>query len=204
MSLLKKIADKFNGTTPPSEGKIRRSVKRMKTAEGRRAYLALLKKHPDIGRLCDKHGNSALYYAAKAGDTDTMTAVMNACNARIFFYDALMAAAHENQRPAFDLLLARGAVVHPDHIEITQDMAICYGEPGPEGERSATQTYAERLGRGLEMLKAAKAQQDAKRAEDEELKKQMGPLVLTDKISVRGPLKLKPSARRGFVTGISS
>ncbi len=194
MSILKKIADRFNGTAKPSEGAVRRSVKGMKTPEGRQRHLELLEKHPDCVNICDKSQKSALYRAAEANDTEAMAKIINAGIMRYFFHDAIYAASQNNHQEALDLLLARGGLVCDDHIEVTQMMAECYTEPGPEGEPNRNDAFGKQCYRGLDMLRAARQKQEEKRAADEELKKQVGPLVLTDRISVKGPLKLKGRA----------
>jgi hypothetical protein len=198
LGLLRHIADKFNGTAKPSRGAVRRSIKRMKTREGRLRHLELLEKHPDCVDITDKHKKTALYRAAEAGDTEVMEKILKAGIKPYFYHDAVYAAAHGNHQPALDLLLSHGAGIDDEHIEVTQMMADCYTEPGPEGEPNRNDAFGKQCYKGLDMLKAARAKQDDKRAADEELKKQVGPLVLTDKINVKGPLKLKGARREGF------
>ena len=80
-------------------------------------------------------------------------------------------------------------------------MADCYTEPGPEGEPNRNDAFGKKCYKGLEMLRVAFDAQEQKRALDAENAKMPGPLELADKISVRGPLRLKPSTRRDFRRG---
>jgi hypothetical protein len=199
MGWLDKIADQFNGNAKPFEGALRRRVRRTNTREGRFEYMEFLAKHPECINATDKNHKSVLYHAAADNDTEVMAQLIKRGINPYFYHDAIYAASHGAHQAALDLLIASGGVVGEDHIDVTLNMAIVYGEPGPEGEPSPTEDYSQKLYRGLEMLKAARKAQDEKRAADEALKKQLGPLVLTDNISVRGPLKLKPASRMSML-----
>jgi hypothetical protein len=90
-----------------------------------------------------------------------------------------------------------------DHVEVTMNMAYYYSEPPPEGGPSMTPELEKRYFKAWDMLKAAHAAQEEKRALDAETAKMPGPLVLGDNLSVRGPLKLKAPARREFLSEVS-
>ena len=199
MGWLTKLVDAFNEKDRAlSEGEMRHAVARTDTPEGRRRFLDLMTAHPELINKTDKNQKSALYHAAAAGDTDTMSQLIKAGIAPDFYHDALHATAGLELPEAFQLLLAAGAVVDQSHLSVTEDMAYFYTETGPEGERSRTEELGQRYFESLKMFKAVHQQQEEKRAADAETAKKPGPLVLTDKIKVRGPLRLKPSARAEF------
>lgn len=198
LGLIKYVADVFNGTAKPSERQVRRRVGRTETREGRMEHLEFLEKHPEHINATDKNHKSALYHAAADGDTEVMGKLIKLGIMPYFYHDAIYAAARNNQQEALDLLIASGGVVGEDHIDVTLNMAVFYGEPGPEGEPSPTEDHARQLGRGAEMLKAARKAQEEKRVIDAENAKIPGPLVLNEKLSVRRPLKLNLPARREF------
>ncbi|TAL37435.1 MAG: ankyrin repeat domain-containing protein [Alphaproteobacteria bacterium] len=195
MGLIKYVTDVFNGTARPSERQVRRLVGRTKTREGRMEHLEFLAQYPEHINATDKNHKSALSHAAAEGDTEVMGKLIKLGIMPYFYHDAIYAAAHNEQKAALDLLVAAGGVVGEDHIDVTCNMAIVYGEPGPEGEPSPTEDYSQKLYRGLEMLKSIRKAQEEKRAVDAENAKIPGPLVLADNISVRKPLKLKLSSR---------
>jgi hypothetical protein len=167
----------------------------MTTPEGRQKFLDVIAKHPKLINSCDKHHKSGLYRATEAGDLETMTQIIKAGIMPYFFHDAIYAAAQSANQPALDLLLRSGGVVGEDHVDVVRMMSEVYTEPGPEGEPHPCEAFGKQCCAGLDMLKAAREKQEIKRAEDEELKKQVGPLVLTDAISVRGPLRFRPSGK---------
>lgn len=185
----------FNKDKEPSEGRMRRLVARTKTPEGRREFLEIAAKHPKLLNMTDKRQKSALYHAICAGDTESISGLIDAGIKPFFFHDAIYAAAQNNHQAAFDLLIARGAIVARDHISILGDMACVFTEHGPEGEPNRNEAFGQKCYKGLEMLKAAYAVQEEERARDAENAKNPGPLVLNDTINVRGPLRLKPATR---------